>query len=181
MRRSVHRTVGRHTRGRHVGWSRGRRSTMAWAISATAVAVAALVAAVTGGGARPEVSITTAATATQATTVLHKIVTRSGGLYDSVTGKAFVPRGTDYVRLAKAADGSTYHSTFEPGQYSSANTQAVLNNMKTSSGYNAVRVFIDPGEFTTPSHGISTGVSSTTPINAAYIAVTGLDNYTSAR
>jgi hypothetical protein len=107
---------------------------------------------------------------TQTTTVLDKIVTRPGGLYDGVTGKAFTPRGVDYVRLAKAPDGSTYHSTFEPGQYSSATTQAVLNNIKTSSGYNTVRVFIDPGEFTTPSHGISTGVSSTTPINAAYIA-----------
>ena len=104
---------------------------------------------------------------TQTTTVLDKIVTKSGGLYDGVTGKAFTPRGVDYVRLAKAADGSTYHSTFEPGQYSSATTQAVLNNIKTSSGYNTVGVFIAPGEFTTPSHGISTGVSSMTPINAA--------------
>lgn len=170
MRSGVHRSVGRHTQGRHFGMNRAGRTTTTWALGASVAVVAAIVAAVTGVGTSSGVPLTAAATATQATTVLHKIVARSGGLYDSVTGKVFTPRGTDYVRLAKAADGSTYHSTFEPGQYSSAYTQAILSNMKTSSGYNTVRVFIDPGEFTNPSHGISTSVSSTTPINAAYIA-----------
>jgi hypothetical protein len=101
---------------------------------------------------------------------LDKILSRPSGLYDGVTGAAFTPRGADFVRLAKAPDGSTYHSTFEPGQYSPAGAQAVLDSMKSSSGYDTVRVFIDPGEFTIPSHGISTSVASTTPIKAAYIA-----------
>jgi hypothetical protein len=65
-----------------------------------------------------------------------------------VSGKAFTLGEVDYLRLAQTADG--------------ASTQAVLDNMKTSSGYNTVRVFIDPGEFTDPSHGISTGMSSKT-------------------
>jgi len=77
------------------------------------------------------------------------------------------------------------------GLYTSAHAQAVLDNMKTSSGYNTVRVFIDPGQasrrrppcpprryntvrvfidpgqFITPSHGISTSVASTVPIRVA--------------
>jgi hypothetical protein len=172
MRSSVHRSAGRHTRGRHIGRSIASRSTMTWALCAIVAVVAAVAAAIAGAGTGSGAALTAADTAAapQAAGLLDKILARPSGLYDSVTGAAFTPRGTDFVRLTKAPDGSVYHSTFEPGQYTSANAQAVLNNMKTSSGYNAVRVFIDPGEFTTPSHGISTSVSSTTPIKAAYIA-----------
>jgi hypothetical protein len=104
------------------------------------------------------------------TPVLDKIVTGTGGPVDSATGAAFTPRGANFVRLAAAPGGQSYHSTFEPGLYDPAVIQAELDNMKTSSGYNVTRVFIDAGAFTDPSHGISTGVDSTVPIKAAYIA-----------
>lgn len=100
---------------------------------------------------------------------LPKIKTNATGFVNSATGKTFVPRGTNYIRLASAPDGGTYHSTFEPGQYNAASVQSILNSLK-SSGYNTVRVFIDPGAFTTPSHGISTAVGSIDPINAAYMS-----------
>lgn len=100
---------------------------------------------------------------------LPKIKMSASGFTNSVTGRAFVPRGANYVRLASAPDGGTYHSTFEPGQYTSSSAQNIINNLK-GSGYNTVRVFIDPGAFTTPSHGISTAVGSTDPINAAYMS-----------
>src|SRR5689334_2705967 len=101
MRSSVQRNAGRHTHGRLSGGSRARRRTTAAALGAAAVVVAAVVAAVTGAGSRPGESLTAAAMTTQTTTVLDKIVTKSGALYDGVTGKAFTPRGVDYVRLAK--------------------------------------------------------------------------------
>lgn len=97
-----------------------------------------------------------------------RITVRSGGFYTS-TLQSFVPRGSNFVRLATSPSGQTYHSVFEPGQYNPANIQTTLTGMQNS-GYNVVRVFIDPGEFTTPSHGISTAVGSTTPLNTAYMA-----------
>ncbi len=45
----------------------------------------------------------------------------------------------------------------------------MLNSLKTN-GYNTVRWFVDPGEFTNPSHGISTGANSVAPINRAYMS-----------
>jgi hypothetical protein len=97
---------------------------------------------------------------------LYKVNTTANGFY---AGKPFVPRGANYVRLAQSSSGHVYHSTFEPGQYSGAAAQSALDGLK-SAGYNVVRVFIDHGEFTSPSHGISTSVESTTPIKAAYMA-----------
>jgi hypothetical protein len=101
-----------------------------------------------------------------AATSLDTILARPGGLYDSATGAPFTPRDANYVQLAKYSNGSAYHSRFEPGLYGSARARAVLDNMKTSSGYNTVRVFIDPGQFITPSHGTSTSVASTAPPGA---------------
>jgi hypothetical protein len=97
---------------------------------------------------------------------LYKVNTTANGFY---AGRPFVPRGANYVRLATSSTGTVYHSTFEPGQYNGAAAQTALNGFK-SAGYNVVRVFIDHGEFSSPSHGISTSVESTTPINAAYMA-----------
>ncbi len=101
--------------------------------------------------------------------VLPKITMNSTGFYNAMKGQTFVPRGANFVRLATSSTGLTYHSTFEPGQYNSANIQASLTGMKNS-GYNTVRVFIDPGEFITTSHGISAGVGSNVPIRAEYMA-----------
>lgn len=100
--------------------------------------------------------------------VMPKITMTDTGFYNT-SRKLFIPRGTNFVRLATSPSGLTYHSTFEPGQYTAANAQAVLNGIKNS-GYNTVRIFIDPGEFTTPSHGISTGINSQVPIKPEYMA-----------
>ena len=100
--------------------------------------------------------------------VLPQIGMNSSGFYVTTLNRPFVPRGANFVRLATSPSGIVYHSVFEPGQYNSTNVKNSLAGMKNS-GYNVVRVFIDPGEFTTPSHGISTAIGSTTPINEAYI------------
>lgn len=101
--------------------------------------------------------------------VLPRIAINSTGFYDVTTGKVFMPRGANFVRLATSPSGLTYHSTFEPGQYHGPSAQSILTSLK-SSGYNTVRIFIDPGEFTISSHGISAGVNSTDPIRADYMA-----------
>jgi endo-1,4-beta-mannosidase len=100
---------------------------------------------------------------------LPKITMTPTGFYNTRTAKPFVPRGANFVRLATSATGLTYHSTFEPGQYNPAHIQATLTGMKNA-GYNTVRVFIDHGEFTTTSHGISSGIGSNQPIRAEYMA-----------
>jgi hypothetical protein len=107
--------------------------------------------------------------AQDASLVLDKIASDGARLYDRATGAAFAPRGANFVRLAESSGGAAYHSSFEPGQYSHPAVASALAYMK-SSGYNTVRVFIDAGDFTNPSHGISTGVSSNDPLNAAYVA-----------
>ncbi|HEU5121325.1 MAG TPA: hypothetical protein VFT59_00625, partial [Candidatus Saccharimonadales bacterium] len=89
----------------------------------------------------------TPASAYTAIRALPKITMDSTGFYNTMKRTLFIPRGTNFVRLATSPTGVVYHSTFEPGQYNSAAIQAVLNGMKNS-GYNTVRVFIDPGEFT---------------------------------
>lgn len=135
---------------------------------ATVAAVASAVALMLGTYAAAGQAAVAPTRTAAVSPALDKILASATQLSDSVTGKPFTPRGADYVRLAQAADGSVYHSTFEPGQYAPASAQAVVDGMKQS-GYNAVRVFIDAGEFTTPSHGISTSVNSLTPLNAAYM------------
>jgi Cellulase (glycosyl hydrolase family 5) len=76
----------------------------------------------------------------------HRIAANADSLYDTVTGEPFVPRGADYVRLAAGSHGGAFHSTFEPGRYSAQDAQTVLDNLKNASGYNTVRMFIDPGD-----------------------------------
>ncbi len=67
------------------------------------------------------------------------------GLYDRASGKAFTPRGNNYVRLATMTDpdgNPVYsHSTFSVGLYDSAQAEAALTKMQAS-GYNVVRVFL---------------------------------------
>lgn len=75
---------------------------------------------------------------------LDRIAADGTHLFDSVTGKAFVPRGASYVRLQQDSTGVAYHATFEPNAYDPTGAQGNLDYME-SSGYNTVRVFIDPG------------------------------------
>jgi hypothetical protein len=64
---------------------------------------------------------------------------------DNATGKSFVPRGNNYVRLASLTDpnGNTSlsHSTFNVGLYNGAQAETALTSMQAS-GYNVVRVFL---------------------------------------
>jgi hypothetical protein len=82
-----------------------------------------------------------------------------GSLVDSSTGRPFVPRGNNYVRLAPATylPGAYYHSTFEPGQYDAARADAALADMHAN-GYNVVRVFIDPGDPRSVAAGVPHGL-----------------------
>lgn len=57
---------------------------------------------------------------------------------------AFVPRGLNYIRLGNVPGAEDFHSTFEQNGYSDRDADAMLRFMQHS-GYNVVRVFIDPG------------------------------------
>ncbi len=89
------------------------------------------------------------ATAPQ-TTPTHRFAVREvngfGEFYDRTTGAKFVPRGSNYIRLAPQVDtfGRThvYHSTFIVGVYEPARADAALQRM-AASGYNVVRVFLN--------------------------------------
>lgn len=75
-----------------------------------------------------------------------RIGIRDGKFYDRVTGAAFVPRGSNYIRLAVQNDpgGFTraWHSTFDVGRYNARRAEAALARMEAS-GYNVVRVFFN--------------------------------------
>jgi hypothetical protein len=80
---------------------------------------------------------------------VHRIGVRevngTGELYDAVTGANFVPRGSNYIRLAPqrnaSGDQQVYHSTFNVGLYDSAQAEAALTRM-SAGGHNVVRVFL---------------------------------------
>lgn len=97
---------------------------------------------------------------------LNLIKANSNVLYDSVTGANFVPRGANYMRIGGTA-ASPYVNTFEPGRYTSAEAQNILDGLKIASSYNAVRVFIDPGDGNF-AHGIGTNTTSD-GLNTAYL------------
>ena len=66
-----------------------------------------------------------------------RVVGGSGELYDRRSGKRFVPRGANYVRLA--VEG---HSTLNVGRYSGSRAGKALARMRAL-GFNAVRVFVE--------------------------------------
>lgn len=52
-------------------------------------------------------------------------------LVDSSTQRRFVPRGSNYVRLAKLREHEAwFHSTFEPGLYDAARASEALGAMR---------------------------------------------------
>ncbi|MGH3716262.1 MAG: hypothetical protein ACRDT4_22790 [Micromonosporaceae bacterium] len=77
-----------------------------------------------------------------------------GQLFEAGSGKRFVPRGNNYVRLAPdgSPSGQKFHSTFEPGLYDAQRAETALAHMRQS-GYNVVRVFLDPGDPTANAEG----------------------------
>jgi hypothetical protein len=76
-----------------------------------------------------------------------RVVNGDGEFLDRSTGKKFVPRGYNYIRLGKTAApcvdvGTLYHSTFNVGLYDAARTERALAAMQQD-GYNTVRVFLN--------------------------------------
>jgi hypothetical protein len=81
----------------------------------------------------------------------HEIVVRGRQLYDRRTGRPFVARGWNYVRLAvqrTPAGRVVYHSTFNVGRYEPARAERALRRMRAS-GYDVVRVFLNAACFRT--------------------------------
>jgi hypothetical protein len=89
-------------------------------------------------------------TATPQPVAEHRIGVREvngfGEFYDRTTGATFVPRGSNYIRLAPQVDvqGRTqvYHSTFNLGAYDPGGADAALGRM-AAAGYTVVRVFLN--------------------------------------
>ncbi len=74
-----------------------------------------------------------------------RVVDGTGEFYDRQTGERFVPRGNNYIRLARQAEGSGftfYHSTFNTDFYEPERAEASLRRM-SAEGYNVVRVFLN--------------------------------------
>lgn len=65
-----------------------------------------------------------------------RVVGGSGELFDRRTGRRFVPRGANYVRLAPEG-----HATFNLGRYAGKRASTALARMRAL-GYNTVRVFV---------------------------------------
>ncbi|HKT02699.1 MAG TPA: cellulase family glycosylhydrolase [Rugosimonospora sp.] len=101
------------------------------------------------------------------TPVPDRIASTGNTFFDTVTHLEFLPRGANYVRLAGPA-GAPWHSTFEPGLYDSAGAGRMLNFLKTASGYNTVRVFVDSGG-TGLGHGIGANPVGPGGLRAAYL------------
>jgi hypothetical protein len=116
-----------------------------------------LSAALSAAGVEPftftkiDLDLLTLATVSWSAVPFHRISVRMmngvGELYDQQTGERFTPRGNNFIRLASQSNlsGGTvvYHSTFNPGDYGSADMESNLSLMQAS-GYNTVRVFLDP-------------------------------------
>jgi len=72
---------------------------------------------------------------------LHRIGVRTmagrhAEFFDTVTGRAFVPRGNNYIRL------DPKHSTFSPAKYDPDRVEVALREMQRH-GYNVVRVYLN--------------------------------------
>jgi hypothetical protein len=79
----------------------------------------------------------------------HAIAARGRQLVDRRTGRAFVARGWNYVRLATQrtpAGRVVYHSTFNVGRYEPARAERALQQMHAN-GYDVVRVFLNAACF----------------------------------
>ena len=91
-----------------------------------------------------------------------RLVNGAGEFYDKVSGQKFVPRGNNYIRLARqrTTSGETiqFHSTFNVGLYEPARAEAALQRMHAD-GYNIVRVFLNgccaQGSLGDPAGGLS--------------------------
>lgn len=79
---------------------------------------------------------------------VHRIGVRMvdgvGEFYDRATGEKFVPRGTNYIRVAPMSSDNPglWHSTLNPGFYEPERAESALAAMHAL-GYNVVRIFVD--------------------------------------
>lgn len=94
-----------------------------------------------------------------------------GALQERGTGRKFLPRGANYVRLTETP--TAHHSTFEPGRYTDAEADRTLARLHKD-GYNSVRVFVDHGNVTDADthkkpHGIGRGMTDTTAYYGPYL------------
>lgn len=104
--------------------------------------------------------LTTSGTLTAgAATTLPRVSVSGSSLI--VNGGAFTGRGYNFVRLAKDSTGVEFHSTFEPGLWDEAAAQAAIGQW-SADGLDYVRVFVDPGSWSTP-RGIGGGVDTAVP------------------
>jgi hypothetical protein len=75
-----------------------------------------------------------------------RVVDGKGEFFDRQSGETFIPRGTNYIRIAEQTGyggGKVwYHSTFNPGLYDRTLAQETLSQMHQD-GYNVVRVFLN--------------------------------------
>jgi hypothetical protein len=100
--------------------------------------------------------------------------TGAGGAATFLADNApFQPRGTNYIRLngTQFVPPNTlpvYHSTFSP-LFFNATTVAAAADGIAASGYNFVRVFIDPGE-PTRADGVNGAYAAAQPLSSAYLA-----------
>lgn len=90
-------------------------------------------------------SATATAAASSSTSLDNPVIqvrqTPHGGqLYDVRTGRRFIPRGSNYIRLSSQ---TAFHDTFDVGQYDQQQAETALSEMHQL-GYNTVRVWINP-------------------------------------
>lgn len=87
-----------------------------------------------------------------------RVVNGAGEFYDKVTGLRFVPRGSNFIRVAPqvASNGQVmeYHSLFNIGRYAKDDVESALSRMQAS-GYNVVRVFLNQLASGNPAGGLS--------------------------
>lgn len=106
------------------------------------------------------------------TTPLPRVKADAAGLYTTNAQGQRVPfrwRGANFVRLAPGPNGTSWHSTFEPGLYDTKAVSAMLAQMKHD-GYNGVRVYIDPGVTNAAqAHGIGRGNGTTGAVYGPYV------------
>ncbi len=76
-----------------------------------------------------------------------RFVNDTAQFYVRGSGDKFIPRGNNYIRLAKQKSLNgvdfVYHSTFNVGLYDTLRTEQALKKMNRY-GYNVVRVFLNP-------------------------------------
>jgi hypothetical protein len=75
---------------------------------------------------------------------LPRIAIHKGNFIQADTGKTFIPRGFNYIRLREFPGilEAQWHDTFNPKRYNPTETDALFADLKEN-GFNMVRVFID--------------------------------------